>query len=1165
MHNATARQIRVFISSTFRDMQEERDYLVKFIFPQLRKICEQRGVTWSEVDLRWGITDEQSAEEQVLPICLEEIQRCRPYFIGILGERYGWIPNKVNSELIERQPWLVEHLDHSVTELEILHGVLNNPEMAGRALFYFRDPSYIQNLPIDCRKDFSEDLSAMEIEKYGQEEAQKRAVDRRTKLIALKEHIRKSGQPLKEGFHDPQQLGAWVLNDMTAIIDRIYPEGSQPTPLKLEGREHETFAVNRAKVYIGGEKYFKKLDEHMANTKVPLVVLGESGIGKSALLANWGLKYRKEHPDELVLMHFIGASAASSDWAAMLRRILSELQERFDIQGEIPTDVNALREVFPDWLLTASQKGQVLLILDALNQLEDKQGAQELTWLPMEFPENVRVILSTLSGKTLDSLNKRGYPVLSVEPLTQKEREEFVNLFLAQYSKQLNSQQVRKIVEDPKFSNPLGLRIVLDELRQFGFHEKLDETIQHYLNADSIIGLLELVFKRCEKDFETERPGLVKDTLCNLWAARQGLSEAELLDLLGNEEKPLAQRIWSPLHLALEESLMEHSGLINFSHEYIRQAVEKHYFANEVERNAVRKGLADYFQNMQGYPRRKVDELPWQLQRIQNWERLYAVLADHDFFMAQWDINQNDLYTYWTSLEENSNFNRVQAYQDVLKNSLIPGYKLFLFWLSLFFMNSGYLEIAMDLLKEQEKIGRFSGNINYIQNSLGNQALILKTWGKLDEAMGLFKEQENIFRKLGDKHRLQLSLGNQAIVLFTWGKSDEAMQMFKEKERICRELGDKQGIQNSLGNQAMILKKWGKLEEAMELLKEQELICRELGIENALLVSLGNQALILQMWGKLDESMELHKKEEQICRKLGNKDGLQRSLCNQALILQTRGRLEEAMELFKEQERICRDLEAKQDLQAALGNQALILKTWGRLEEAMKLLKEQECAYRELGDKDGLQRSLGNQALILQTWGRLDEAIEMQKEKERICRELGNKDGIQISLGNQALILKARGKLDEAMALFKEQERICRELNNQDALQNSLGCQAQILHAQGRSQEAMQMQKEKERICRELGNQDGIQETLGDQALILQKWGKLDEAMNLLMEKEKICQQLKNIHGLCLSWVYQGTTYLIKGDKATGIGLLQKAYDLAKQTGYQSLMIKTKGLLDRFS
>ncbi len=54
------RQIRVFISSTFCDMQAERDYLVKFVFPQFRKLCESCMVTWGEVDLRWGVTDEQA-------------------------------------------------------------------------------------------------------------------------------------------------------------------------------------------------------------------------------------------------------------------------------------------------------------------------------------------------------------------------------------------------------------------------------------------------------------------------------------------------------------------------------------------------------------------------------------------------------------------------------------------------------------------------------------------------------------------------------------------------------------------------------------------------------------------------------------------------------------------------------------------------------------------------------------------------------------------------------------------------------------------------------------------------------------------------------------------------------------------------------------------------
>lgn len=85
----TDRRIRVFISSTFRNMQAERELLVKKVFPELRRLCSERFVTFTEVDLQWGITEEQAAEGRVLPTCLEEIHDCRPYFIGLLGERYG--------------------------------------------------------------------------------------------------------------------------------------------------------------------------------------------------------------------------------------------------------------------------------------------------------------------------------------------------------------------------------------------------------------------------------------------------------------------------------------------------------------------------------------------------------------------------------------------------------------------------------------------------------------------------------------------------------------------------------------------------------------------------------------------------------------------------------------------------------------------------------------------------------------------------------------------------------------------------------------------------------------------------------------------------------------------------------------------------------------------
>jgi hypothetical protein len=102
-------------------------------------------VAWSEVDLRWRVTDEQKAEGAALPICFTEIDRSRPYFIAILGQRYGWIPDQLPPGLADRLPWLAGLRGVSVTEMEILHAVLNDPSAAGHAFFYTRDSAWVSS------------------------------------------------------------------------------------------------------------------------------------------------------------------------------------------------------------------------------------------------------------------------------------------------------------------------------------------------------------------------------------------------------------------------------------------------------------------------------------------------------------------------------------------------------------------------------------------------------------------------------------------------------------------------------------------------------------------------------------------------------------------------------------------------------------------------------------------------------------------------------------------------------------------------------------------------------------------------------------------------------------------------------------------------------------
>src|SRR5436309_7629919 len=95
---ATWRTVRVFISSTFRDMHAERDHLVKVVFPALRERLLPYRVELLDIDLRWGVTREQAESEQVISLCLEQIDQCRPFFLGLLGQRYGWVPPRLPSD-----------------------------------------------------------------------------------------------------------------------------------------------------------------------------------------------------------------------------------------------------------------------------------------------------------------------------------------------------------------------------------------------------------------------------------------------------------------------------------------------------------------------------------------------------------------------------------------------------------------------------------------------------------------------------------------------------------------------------------------------------------------------------------------------------------------------------------------------------------------------------------------------------------------------------------------------------------------------------------------------------------------------------------------------------------------------------------------------------------
>jgi tetratricopeptide (TPR) repeat protein len=829
-----SREIRVFVSSTFKDMFKEREVLGKQVFPELRRKCRDRDVEFTEVDLRWGVSSEKALDGAV-EICLREIERCHPYFILLLGERYGYMckPQEV-ARLHEISPefqWLKTCGECSVTELEIRHAMFELPlgkgfgieNLAAYMRCYFRDPGYIDTLAPEVRSNY-------------------RDPENRDRLAALKDRIRSSGLSVAE-YENPEALKDRVLKDLWEIIERKFPEGSQLSPLEKEALEHEAFARSRTRLYISRKDDFRRLDDHAAGNAPPLVILGESGIGKSALLANWALAYRENHPEDLLIFHFIGSSPNSSDYGAMLRRIMAEMKAHYDIGDEIPSAPKALREQFPMWLAKAHAGGRTILILDGLNQLADIDRARELAWLPEFIPENVRLFVSTINPALNGELSispspqrgegevsatetvynaveqRKDWQRFTINMLSESEQEQLIVNFLKRWGKELEPKYAKIITDAPQTANPLYLRVLLEELRLFGkgYGDVLKAQIEYYLEAPSPVELYQKVLARLEADYTpASHPDLVIDVFSMLWAARRGLTEKELLEILD-----IPHIHWSPLFNAAEESLVSRSGLLSFFHDYLRQATAQTYLPDAESKRSAHLRLADYFEK-QEINSRTADELPYHLDRAGDMQRLKACIREIPMFLQLYEDGKiYELMGYWLNA---GGYEVMEAeYAETIKG-IEDAYTLSS--MGYFLMMAGCQKLTEEVFRKAlvifEKI--LGENHPNTTASINNLAFLLNAKGDYAEAEPLYRKALAICEKVsGENHPdTALSINNLACLLGEKGDYAAAEPLFRKaldiREKVLGE--NHPHTASSIHNLASLLKGKGDYAEAEPLYRK---------------------------------------------------------------------------------------------------------------------------------------------------------------------------------------------------------------------------------------------------------------------------------------------------------------------------------------------------------
>lgn len=600
--NRTGNTFRVFISSTFSDLKVERDALQAEVYPRLRDLCAQYGAVFQAIDLRWGVSQEASRDQQTMNICLREIRRCqsitpRPNFIILLGDRYGWqpappqIPAEEYEKLLQNaptehqalfdkwylrddnaipyeyclQPWTCSYEEWAEIELQLHTALLSAAKIAGlpaNAYFKYWASATHQEimagaLQIDDAddhvhcfirsiNDISPDKQAedfIDLDRDGNPDDEKAAY-----LSDLKNEL--SGH-IPNNLHEYR--AAWqgsgpsqahipslcedVFGSLKEIIVKQLGHSGNSESWIFEKDQHQAFADERSRIFVGREAYIQKIKTYLNDPGAshPLVVWGSSGSGKSALLAKVISDSQQTSDGECIIHRFIGATPDSTHTRSLLESLCTQIDDAYaQHETEKPSSLSKLISEFHERLKLASDQKPLILIVDALDQQSATDADQHLNWIPAEIPEHFHLVVSTTPGALYDRLQTRlpESQFIELGAMPPVEVETLLDIWLQEANRTLQDGQRQALLS--KYGQcplPLYLKLGFEQARRWKSYTP-DDQIRI---SDDIQGVIRDLFDRLSLRSLHGEP-LVSRSLAYLSAARHGLAEHEMLDVLALDD-----------------------------------------------------------------------------------------------------------------------------------------------------------------------------------------------------------------------------------------------------------------------------------------------------------------------------------------------------------------------------------------------------------------------------------------------------------------------------------------------------------------------------------------------------------------------------------------------------------------------------------------------------
>lgn len=350
----TIQRLYLFISSTFNDMHAERDYLVKYVLPDLKNWCFEQNIELIDIDLRWGIPDEEVAANSAVELCLDIIRINTPMLIiNFTGERTGWIPTRedISDRFVQMYPQMLSYIGNkSITELEMLYYEMTS--LVEGALYLFRTMRTIPDwndshlLCYTNRDQEFPELLDLKVKKFKRKMLQNSKTSGNVFLYSAKwnkqllslelKDLEIGGKKLKGvekgrfcNFEcERESLKDFIINYFKHIISNKLK--SNLTERVFYGMDEmhiqQRFLLQRGFDYLEYDAMFDQIEQFLEQEQNRfLLVTGEAGSGKSSYLARFILKYKEKYE---IIYRFCGISAGSLKEYDLLRGLSNELYEK---------------------------------------------------------------------------------------------------------------------------------------------------------------------------------------------------------------------------------------------------------------------------------------------------------------------------------------------------------------------------------------------------------------------------------------------------------------------------------------------------------------------------------------------------------------------------------------------------------------------------------------------------------------------------------------------------------------------------------------------------------------------------------------------------------------------------------------------------------------------